>query len=398
MLGRAASDIARYKIFSVPLVLFIFCPIIEASSPERTVETMSRTGSARKTEDYTGNFGPARASLQALVAEARAQQHHGVADRLEKVAPSVRQRQGSSRMRPQSVPNDIEGSLVQLAPRRRLRDLVLPADITTEMREFIDEVREIDLLRSHGLEPRHKVLFVGPPGTGKTSLAEVLASELKLPFFVVRYDGLIASYLGETATRLRKLIDYVSERPCVLFFDEFDTIGKERGDAHDTGEIKRVVSSLLLQMDSLPSHSLVVCATNHPELLDRAVWRRFHLKVEVPLPGRPEISRWFHRLVTDLGCNVHLDEEDFIEPLIGSSFSDIESLTLNIRRKLVLSRGSTSPDEAIRAALAKIEKGKPHLGGSGNSGPSDSSNSTRATRAKKNTRRQEANSPKSTLL
>lgn len=132
--------------------------------------------------------------------------------------------------------------------------------------------------------------MTGEPGNGKTSLAEGIAHALAVPLVVARYDGLIASYLGETSSRLAKLFDYVRTRACVLFFDEFDTVGKERGDAHETGEIKRVVSSLLLQIDSLPSHVVVVTATNHPELLDRAVWRRFQLRLELP-PPPPKTSK-----------------------------------------------------------------------------------------------------------
>jgi len=110
-----------------------------------------------------------------------------------------------------------------------------------------------------------------------------------VPFVIARYDGLITSYLGETATRLRRLLEFAHTRQCVLFFDEFDTLGKERDDIHETGEIKRVVSSLLLHIDDLPAHVVVVCATNHPELLDRAVWRRFQLKLQLVVVGPPFI-------------------------------------------------------------------------------------------------------------
>ncbi|WP_081374333.1 AAA family ATPase [Rhizobium leguminosarum] len=342
--------------------------------------------------------GPARAALQALTTEARAQQHLGLADRLDKAASGTRAPQGNTRARSATIPASVEGSLVQVNARRKLKDLVLPPHATMEIREFIDEYAEITLLRSHGLEPRHKVLLVGPPGTGKTSLAEVFATELELPFLVVRYDGLIASYLGETATRLRKLTDYVSQRPCVVFFDEFDTVGKERGDAQETGEIKRVVSSLLLQMDSIPSHCVIVCATNHPELLDRAVWRRFELRLEVPLPGRDEIAQWFRRLVKDFGSKCNVSEKNFVDSLIGKNFSDIESFTLDIRRKIVLSRGSVSPDQAIQAALVKLEQRKSHLGEAENRQPSDSSNSSHSASTKKNQRRKKDDSASGTLI
>lgn len=369
-------------------------PMIIQEASQRTIEQMPRNEPAGKRNEPAIDTGPARAALQALSAEARSQQHLGLADRLEKAAGGSR----NARTRTVSLPSGIEGSLVQMAPKRKLVDLVLSPETTAEIREFIDEYAEIALLRSHGLEPRHKVLLVGPPGTGKTSLAEVLASEMNLPFLVVRYDGLIASYLGETATRLRKLTDFVSQRPCVVFFDEFDTVGKERGDAQETGEIKRVVSSLLLQMDSIPSHCVIVCATNHPELLDRAVWRRFELRLEVPLPGRDEIGRWFRRLVKDFGGKCNVSENLFVESLLGMNFSDIESFTLNIRRKIVLSRGRVSPDEAIQTALAKLEKHSSHLGDAENSKPSDSPNSPHTARAKKNQKRKTPDSAKGTLI
>ena len=153
------------------------------------------------------------------------------------------------------------------------------------------------MLRAHGLEPRHRVLLLGPPGNGKTSLAESLAFELALPLFAVRYDAVVTSYLGETAQRLRRLFDFVRTEPCVLFFDEFDAIGKERGDLHETGEIKRVVTTLLLQLDDLPSYCVLAAATNHPELLDRATWRRFQIKLELGRPTDDQMTEYFaHRL------------------------------------------------------------------------------------------------------
>ncbi|WP_426131683.1 AAA family ATPase [Pararhizobium sp. PWRC1-1] len=358
---------------------------------------MPRTETARKKEDHVLDTGPARAALQALAAEARSQQLLGYAERLEKTSGGSRMPQAGARAR-SVIPASVEGSLVELTPRRRLKDLVLPREIGDDIRDFVAEYSDLTLLRSHGLEPRHKVLLVGPPGTGKTSLAEVLASELKLPFLVVRYDGLIASYLGETATRLRKLTDFISQKPCLVFFDEFDTVGKERGDTQETGEIKRVVSSLLLQMDSIPSHCVVVCATNHPELLDRAVWRRFELRLEVPLPGRPEIAEWFRRLLKDFDGKCNVNENLFVESLLGMNFSDIEGFTLDIRRKVVLSRGKVSPEEAINSALAKLEKKKSHAGSATDSQPSDSPNPAPPETSKKNKRPEKIHPATGTLI
>ncbi|MGR3631594.1 MAG: AAA family ATPase [Limimaricola soesokkakensis] len=348
---------------------------------------MARGQFARKKESHGGGLGPAQATFQALMAEARSQRHHRLVEKLENMSEPRPQRTSGARMHAQSLPNDLEGSLAPVAPRRRLTDLVLPKYVTTDVVDFIQEHAQLELLRSHGLEPRHKLLLVGPPGTGKTSLAEVIASELRLPFFVVRYDGLIASYLGETATRLRRLTDFVAEQPCVLFFDEFDTLGKERGDTNETGEIKRVVSSLLLQMDSLPSHCVVVCATNHPELLDRAVWRRFELRIDVPLPGEAEIRSWLRSLSRDYDAPRSLDRPEFVAALLGMNFSDIEAFTLDIRRKVVLSRGRIALEDAATTGLERLKERLSRSRSPENFPPSDSPPSPSSIRPKSDKRR-----------
>lgn len=331
----------------------------------------------------TSGSNATRATLQALVAEARSQQQFSLAERIERVPQNLKQSM-AARNRPRNIPAEVEASLAQLKSERTLDDMVLAPELAAELMEFVNEFAEIALLRSHGLEPRHKVLLVGPPGTGKTSLAEALATELKLPFLVVRYDGLIASYLGETASRLRRLTDFVAEQPCVVFFDEFDTVGKERGDTQETGEIKRVVSSLLLQMDALPSHCVIICATNHPELLDRAVWRRFQLRLEVPEPSQAEITEWFNRFRKDYGEDLGVTAEEFVKPLMGMNFSDIEAFTLDIRRKIILSKGNLSPTDAVRSGLTKLIGKRSNLGDWGNSRSADSAHKAPTKRSKSN--------------
>ena len=157
-----------------------------------------------------------------------------------------------------------------------------------------------------------------------------------VPLIVLRYEGIIGSYLGETAVRLRRLFDHVRTRACVVFLDEFETLGKERGDIHETGEIKRVVSSLLLQIDDLPSHVLVITATNHPELLDRAVWRRFQIRVELPRPQESQIIAWLNAFQRRLGEPLPLTSEILASHLAGSSFAELEEFTTDILRRRVL--------------------------------------------------------------
>ncbi|GLQ91973.1 hypothetical protein GCM10007901_09240 [Dyella acidisoli] len=156
------------------------------------------------------------------------------------------------------------------------------------------------------------------------------------PLFVVRYEAVIGSFLGETSSRLKRLFDFVRTHQCVLFFDEFDTLGKERGDTHETGEIKRVVSSLLLQIDALPSHVVVVTATNHAELLDRAVWRRFQLRLDMPAPTEAQKEVWFVELQKKLKAPLGVAPKTLAAKLPATSFSDLEQFCEDIQRRYVL--------------------------------------------------------------
>jgi SpoVK/Ycf46/Vps4 family AAA+-type ATPase len=193
------------------------------------------------------------------------------------------------------------------------------------------------------------VLLVGAPGNGKTTLAEAIAEALALPLFVVRYELMIGSYLGETATRLKRMFDYARTTPCVLFFDDFDAIGKERGDTHETGEIKRVVSSLLMQVDELPSYTVVIAATNHAELLDRAVWRRFQLRIELPEPKPKDLATFIDRFLSRFDEPPGMTAETLARKLGPVSFSEAEQFCLDVLRRHVLATGETR----LRSLLAE---------------------------------------------
>ncbi|OGV65520.1 MAG: AAA family ATPase [Lentisphaerae bacterium RIFOXYC12_FULL_60_16] len=302
-----------------------------------------------------GDQATFRKAIEALVVEERAKQHHILADRL---AAHLAQN-GTPPSAPVSgLPRN--GHAVEffyeLEPRRRLQDLILPAVVESACKELMEEQNRSDLLRAHNLEPRNRVLLAGPPGNGKTSLAEALATELAVPLLVVRYEGVIASYLGETAVRLAKLFDQVRPRRCVLFLDEFDVVGKERGDIHETGEIKRVVSSLLLQVDALPSHVVVVTATNHPELLDRAVWRRFQLRLNLPHPTPAQAEEWFKRFERRLGKPMGPSPATVAKKLAGLSFSELEQFGLDVQRRYVLALPEGNIARIVGERLAQWEK------------------------------------------
>lgn len=299
----------------------------------------------------SGNKPMIRKVAEAIIAEERSKNHIILADKLESeltrnisdfVPPS---NNGANR-----IQNDFraENLVTEIHPQKRMDSLILPKDVLLLCEQYIQEQYRVDLLRSYGLEPRNRILLIGAPGNGKTSLAEALAESLMMPLYVVKYDSIIGAYLGETALRLRKLIDFVSTRKCVLFFDEFETLGKERGDTHETGEIKRVVSSLLLQIDDLPSHVTIIGATNHPELLDRAVWRRFQIRMNLPMPTRANISLWLEKFQQKHNINFEFSSETIAKKLLGSNYSEIEEFGLSILRKHVLSL----PDTNVRRIIS----------------------------------------------
>jgi len=279
-------------------------------------------------------------TVDAIIAEERAKQHNVLAEQLEDISrnntkPLISQ--------PVAMNGAYQNLFHETVPQRKLDDLVLTPSIRNAFQELVEEQQRADLLRSHNLEPRNRLLLIGPPGNGKTCLAESLAQSLGIILLTVRYEGVVGSFLGETASRLNKLFDHVVTRPCVLFFDEFDTLGKERGDVHDTGEIKRVVSSLLLQIDRLPSYVVVVAATNHQELLDRAVWRRFQIRLELQRPTQNQITEWFLLAGERWKLPNNFSPTSIARQLHFESFAEMEEFALDFVRRIVLSQTQKEP-------------------------------------------------------
>lgn len=174
-------------------------------------------------------------------------------------------------------------------PKQRLSNIILTDDIKSRLDRLIKEQKHTQKLRSHSLSPRKKLLLIGPPGTGKTMTASVLAGELGLPLFVVRLDGLITKYMGETASKLRLIFDAIQQTRGVYLFDEFDSIGSHRGMGNDVGEVRRVLNSFLVMLENDNSDSLLIAATNHVDLLDHALFRRFDDVIEYQLPSEDEV-------------------------------------------------------------------------------------------------------------
>jgi len=160
--------------------------------------------------------------------------------------------------------------------------------------KFLDYYENTNKLVSAGIKVPNTILLYGPPGCGKSKLANYLCLKTKLPLVVARIDGLISSYLGSTAKNIRTIFEYAQAVPCILFLDEFDALAKIRDDNNELGELKRVVNSLLQNIDQLQSGSIIIAATNHEQLLDSAVWRRFGFRILIEKPDEKSIKQLIH--------------------------------------------------------------------------------------------------------
>jgi SpoVK/Ycf46/Vps4 family AAA+-type ATPase len=232
-------------------------------------------------------------AMQVAAHEAR-QGHRDVARQLKELIDKAKSQSVVSHAR-RPVPivqpkGDLASLLSASYPDEHLGDLVLSPENIDRLERVIREQRQRDKLGAHGLLPRHKLLLIGPPGTGKTMTARALAGELHLPLFVVRLDGLITKFMGETASKLRLVFDAISETRGVYLFDEFDALGAQRATDNDVGEIRRVLNSFLQFLEEDTTDSLIIGATNHPEILDRALFRRFDDVITYDLP-KPDVSR-----------------------------------------------------------------------------------------------------------
>lgn len=223
----------------------------------------------------------------------------------------------------------------------RLTDIVLPEAALDQLERILRENRQRSEIERWGVAPTRRLLFYGPPGCGKTLAASVLAGELGLPLMTVRFDGLFSRFLGATASHLKTIFDEMPRRPAVYLFDEFDAIGKFRGDSQEVGEIRRVVTSFLQLIDADRSPSIIIAATNYEEILDRAVFRRFDQILHFRLPTRPQVER-----VIRLRLGVFRLAPGVVRSAarhaLGLSFADISRACDDVLRGMVLA-GRESP-------------------------------------------------------
>jgi SpoVK/Ycf46/Vps4 family AAA+-type ATPase len=289
--------------------------------------------------------------VEAIIVDERTKNHKALAKKLEDLLNAALVKRSVNNLGGPMLDPSVGNLFYDVMPQRKMSDLILPDEVKQICKSLIQEQHRTDLLRSYNLEPRNRILLIGPPGNGKTSLAEAIAEALVVPLFVVRYESIVGTFLGETAARLKKLFDYASTRKCVLFFDEFETLGKERGDPHETGEIKRVVSSLLTQIDYLPSHVMVIAATNHAELLDRAVWRRFQVRMTLPSPSEAHLTEWFEKFERRNKISLECEHCTLVTRLLGSNFAEVEEFGLTVFRQYVLDQPNANMKDIVSKTL-----------------------------------------------
>ncbi|MEW6606360.1 MAG: ATP-binding protein [bacterium] len=236
-------------------------------------------------------------------------------------------------------------------------DIVLAKETEKTLNQIAKELEIEDLLASYGLNPKRKILFYGPPGTGKTLAAKIMSSIIGYPLVYVRFESVISSYLGETASNLRKIFDFIEKGRWVVLFDEFDIIGKQRDDPTEHGEIKRVVNNFMLILENYEGDSTIIASTNHPQLLDIGVWRRFDEVVYFGLPDKERRKRIFEKYLRVLKKSENFSLNGLSEETEGFSGADIEQTCVNALKSTILSgRDLIGFDDVKGAILTQKER------------------------------------------
>ena len=293
-------------------------------------------------------------AMQAAAHEARLG-HASIALQLRNLIDESKRRSASVQKRPgQLVVLEPRGELANLllvqTPTIRLSDMAMPEVLAERLKRVLLEQRQQKKLREHSLSPRRKLLFVGPPGSGKTMTASALAGELHLPLFTIMLEGLITKFMGETAAKLRLVFDAIRQTPGVYLFDEFDALGAHRSQSNDVGEIRRVLNSFLQLLEKDDSQSIVVAATNHPEMLDRALFRRFDDVIEYLLPDTTLAEEILRRKLA-MFQTIDLDWPQVLPEAKGLSHAELVRASEEAAKRAVLGGSTRVTTETLLAAL-----------------------------------------------
>lgn len=257
--------------------------------------------------------------------------------------------------RPLPVDADSRQSLVRIEEPTIIDKAPIHSDkINSLLEQVLLERKYFDALLSEGLQPTRSIIFQGPPGVGKTMSARWISNKLGLPLLVLDLATVMSSFLGKTGSNVRSVLEHAMSFPCVLLLDEFDAIAKRRDDDRELGELKRLVTVLLQTIDEWPSTSLLIAATNHGELLDPAIWRRFDMEISFNMPSQSMIKSYLHEYWPDIFDGKNINAEHFE----GMSFSDIDRELKQLKRERVISavtlRALAGTDEEHSGGLASL--------------------------------------------
>jgi len=295
-------------------------------------------------------------SVAMQVAAHEARQGHGkLAQELRDLVDDARQRtkERGKKPVPLAQPKGELAGLVSVSySDTRFSSMVLPGDLEERLKRVLTEQRQQHRLRNHGLVPRRKLLLLGPPGSGKTMTAAALAGELRVPLFTVVFDTLISKFMGETASKLRIVFDAMIGTRGVYFFDEFDAIGSRRGERNDVGEIRRVLNSFLQLLENDDSDGLIIAATNHPELLDPALFRRFDDVIRYALPDDKIAERILKNRLATFGTE-EVDWEAVVKSAEGLSQSELARAADEAAKRAVLVERTIIVQDDLSAAIAE---------------------------------------------
>ena len=301
-----------------------------------------------------GDADAFRGAAEQVIAEERHKRHHLLASDLERILYGRRPAASppAALGLTQRIPEDRERGIPLLTvrePLRGLADIVLSRTNGSLIESILREHNRVETLEAHGLRPSDRVLLCGPPGCGKSLAAEVIATELARPLAVVRTDSAVSSFLGETAANLRKVFDFAAATPMVVLFDEFDAIGKEREDASEHGELRRVVNAVLQMFDSWAGRSVLIAATNHDGMLDTAVWRRFEEVLFLKPPTPAELRRLLEVKLRGVRPEFEIADLAARGWFKGASHADVERVIRRAAKEMVLA------GEAPRLRIAHLE-------------------------------------------
>jgi SpoVK/Ycf46/Vps4 family AAA+-type ATPase len=318
----------------------------------RLLRKLIRAGSHSDSEEF-------RTAAEELIRIERDKKHHLLANDLERILYGERSSIASSRPSSRESPKDRERGLALIEfrePLRDLNDIVLSDENRSVLQEVLLEQNRSDLLASYGLRPISRLLFCGPPGCGKTLAAEVLATELGLQLATVRFDAVVSSFLGETAANLRKVFDFFAAQRFVALFDEFDAIGKEREDPAEHGELKRVVNSFLQMVDAYRGPSLLMAATNHERMLDRAIWRRFDEVLFFDKPNLEQVRQLLPVKLRGVRYDLPLSDPGFLNQFTGFTQASIERVLIRAIKAMTLKGRQFLTADLIDEARAREER------------------------------------------